>query len=108
MADVTGPISSLPGAAHAMPEGAMCDLHPDRPAVARIQGETDSFGSELLDCCDECVRSVRESVNLGGTCDWCRAEADRLRDTRDPDEGLCGPVYRVCEACRQTIDARTW
>ena len=49
MAEVTGPISTLPGARHALPAGTMCDEHPDRPAVARVQGETDSFGCELND-----------------------------------------------------------
>jgi hypothetical protein len=44
MSDVTGPISSLPGSTHAAPTAGMCDDHPDRPAVARVQGETDSFG----------------------------------------------------------------
>ena len=48
MADVTGPISSLPGSGHSVPDGAMCDEHPDRPAVARVQGETDSFGCEMI------------------------------------------------------------
>lgn len=43
MGDVTGPISTLPGHRHKLPSGATCDDHPDRPAVARIQGETDSF-----------------------------------------------------------------
>jgi hypothetical protein len=53
MADVTGPISTLPGAVHRVPEGATCDEHPDRPAVLRVQGETDSFGSETIDYCQE-------------------------------------------------------
>ena len=89
MADVTGPISSLPGSAHRVPRGAHCDecdneisnrlgdewrasrqdsekswwndpelkrrhdeelaLH---PATHRMQGDTDSFGSEMMDLCD--------------------------------------------------------
>jgi len=32
----------------------MCDDHQDRPATHRIQGETDSFGCEYIDWCDEC------------------------------------------------------
>ena len=40
MADVTGPISTLSGAHHPVPNGQMCDDHEDRPAIARIQGET--------------------------------------------------------------------
>jgi hypothetical protein len=48
MGEVTGPISTLPGHSHQVPDGTVCDDHPDRPAVARIQGETDSFGAELM------------------------------------------------------------
>lgn len=103
MSDVTGPISSLPGSAHALPEGTMCDEHPDRPAVARIQGETDSFGCEMNDCCQECVDEIREYSRSAeartGRCEWCKNEATDLRDRRDPDEGMCGRVYRVCGAC---------
>lgn len=32
----------------------MCDDHPDRPATHRVQGETDSFGCEYIDWCQEC------------------------------------------------------
>ncbi|MDB6104096.1 MAG: Uncharacterized protein JWO52_4095 [Gammaproteobacteria bacterium] len=103
MADVTGPISTLPGAAHAVPEGTMCDEHPDRPAVARIQGETDSMGCEMIDACAECVADIRNE-GLGqtvrtGECDWCKKTATDLRPARDYDEGMTGPVYQVCGAC---------
>ncbi len=86
MADVTGPISTLPGASHAVPEGTMCDEHPDRPAVARIQGETDSMGCEMIDACAECVVEIRNE-GLGqtvctGDCDWCKKEATDLRPAR--------------------------
>ena len=59
MSDVTGPISTLPGCERAVDPGTMCDEHPDRPAVARVQGETDSFGSEQHDLCAECVAAIR-------------------------------------------------
>lgn len=62
MGDVTGPVSTLPGAGHALPAGTMCDDHPDRPAVARIQGETDSFGSELWDLCEECRDEMQKAI----------------------------------------------
>ena len=52
MADVTGRISTLPGSGHKVPDGTMCDNHPDRLATHRVQGETDSFGSEMNDMCD--------------------------------------------------------
>ena len=103
MADVTGPISSLPGSRHSLPDGAVCDVHPDRPAVARIQGETDSFGCEMNDCCQECVDEIRtysrSAEARSGRCDWCKEQATDLRDRRDYDEGMSGPVYRVCGAC---------
>ena len=42
------------GSHHKVPAGTMCDDHQDRPATHRIQGETDSFGCEYIDWCDEC------------------------------------------------------
>lgn len=108
MAEITGPIGTLPGAAHPLPDDAMCDQHPDRKAVARIQGETDSFGSELNDLCQECFdeerRYARSLEARSGNCDWCKREKTDLADTRDYEEGLHGPVYRVCGACRQRRD----
>jgi hypothetical protein len=106
MADVTGPISTLPGSSHDLPAGTMCDLHPDVPAVARIQGETDSFGCEMNDVCQECLDAdrafARSAEATTGRCDWCKnEEATDLRDSRDYEEGLSGPVYRVCGPCRK-------
>jgi hypothetical protein len=87
----------------------MCDVHPDRKAVVRIQGETDSFGCEMHDCCQECADEIRESEQTPeartGKCDWCKHQATDLRDRRDIDEGMCGPVYRVCGACEKKYDA---
>jgi hypothetical protein len=102
MAEVTGPISTLPGAGHDVPDGTVCDIHPDRPAVARIQGETDSFGSELNDMCEECLAEYREAIrneDTSGTCDWCNQHAPKLRPRRDFEEGMCGRVYDVCDDC---------
>jgi hypothetical protein len=113
MAEVTGPISTLHGAHHAVPEGVMCDEHTDRPATHRVQGETDSFGCELIDMCDEChvahkveMAAYREEARRG-QCEWCKGTATDLRDRRDPDEGSYGRVYRVCGACvkRQNEEA---
>lgn len=110
MSDVTGPISTLPGASHDLPPGTMCDEHPDRPAVARIQGETDSFGCEMNDCCQECVDEIREYSRSAeartGQCEWCKQNATDLRDKRDFDEGTCGRVYRVCGACSKRYNDR--
>lgn len=101
MSDVTGPISTLPGSLHAVPAGTMCDDHPDRPAAGRMQGETDSFGSEMHDLCQECLDEHRKHAKeaRSGRCDWCKKEATDLRARRDWEEGSCGPVYQVCGAC---------
>lgn len=106
MAEVTGPISTLPGAGHSVPDGTVCDFHPDRPAIARIQGETDSFGCEMHDCCADCAREMRAELSKPeiGKCDWCSAEEVRLGPARDYEEGMYGPVYRVCAACIKRRD----
>ena len=106
MADVTGPISSLPGASFA-PQG-MCDEHPDRPATARLQGETDSFGCEMHDMCDECAKQHRAEMRKPriSDCDWCDSKNVEVRFKRDYEEGMSGRVYDVCEPCRTRYDKR--
>lgn len=104
MAAVTGPISSLPGHSHDVPNGAVCDTHPDRPAVVRLQGETDSFGSELHDLCEECAAEWREearNADTSGTCEWCHEHKPKLAPMRDSEEGMYGRVYQVCADCRK-------
>ena len=101
MAAVSGPVSTLPGHCSAPPEGAACDDHPDRLATKRIQGETDSFGAEYHDLCDECAQAIAASDSgTEGRCDWCKTHAANRRPIRDIDEGQCGPVYYVCQPCR--------
>ena len=104
MADSTGPISSLPGASFE-PQG-MCDLHPDRPATARVQGETDSFGCEMHDMCDECAKEHRAEMRKPriSNCDWCDSTNVEVRFKRDYEEGMLGRVYDVCEPCRRRYD----
>jgi hypothetical protein len=106
MAETTGPISTLPGHGHDLPEGQMCDEHEDRPAVARVQGETDSMGAELMDMCQECLNQYKEerkTADTSGKCDWCGKHAEKRREARDYEEGMNGPVYDVCQTC---IDKR--
>lgn len=107
MAEITGPISTLPGNFHDLPDGTKCDYHPDRPAVARMQAETDSFGSELWDMCQECLdehrREMREADH-SGTCDWCKKHKPRLRPRRDYEEGMYGRVYEVCDDCIHRVN----
>lgn len=102
-------MSGLPGRRHALPEGATCECHPDRPAVANVQGETDSFGFETILMCQECLDADREYERSEeartGTCDWCKREATDLAWARDYDEGMHGPVYRACKGCRERVEA---
>jgi len=107
MADVTGPISTLPGSSHSVPDGVECDDHPGRKAVARVQGETDSFGSEMIDLCAECLadhRAYEKTRDRSGKCDWCKQQAERLTEARDYDEGMHGRVYDVCGPCLDKRD----
>jgi hypothetical protein len=103
VSDVTGPISTLPGTHRSPPDGAECDHHPGVPATHRIQGETDSMGCEMHDLCDSCTARFRAEMRspeaTSGRCDWCRIEVTDLRNRRDYEEGMCGPVYRVCGEC---------
>lgn len=99
-----GRVSSMPGSSHSLPEGTMCDDHPDRPAVKRIQGETDSFGCEYICMCQECAdkhAAYRKELNGGdhiGSCS-CGNRDVPLFAKRDWEEGNSGPVYYKCRAC---------
>lgn len=101
MAD-TFQTSKLPGALHHVPNGQVCDNHQDRQATRRVQGETDSFGCEVADFCEECYQkdlAERKQEDRAGKCDWCKQTVEKLRKARDYDEGLYGPVYDVCSNC---------
>lgn len=105
MADVIGPCSTLPGSRHQLPEGTACDEHRSVPAVARVQGETDSFGAELHDLCQPCLDALKSGMS-SGCCDWCEKHAIDLRSRRDFEEGSCGPVYEVCGDCVRAENKR--
>jgi hypothetical protein len=110
MADVIGPSSYLPGQTLAVPPGTCCDVHPDRAAVKRVVGETDSFGSELIDLCDSCAATLLEGIRRERAkphvCDWCKQEKEGCRPRRDFEEGQGGPVYMVCPDCIRMESAR--
>jgi len=83
-----------------------------RRNIARIQGETDSMGSEMNDCCQECSDTIRAHAKEArtGVCDWCKLQVSDLRPARDYDEGMSGRVYDVCGRCvrKQTEEATQW
>ena len=105
-----GRVSSMPGSFHSFPDGTVCDEHPDRPAVQRIQGETDSFGCEYFCVCQECLdafRAERKALQGGshlGPCS-CGASCVPLFARRDYDEGSAGPLYYKCRSCADKWDA---
>ena len=102
MAEVSnGPVSTLPGHSAKLPSGTVCDIHPERLAVIRLQGETDSFGCEYNDLCAECLAEERKGIEDSryGECDWCKSSATTLRPRRDYEEGMNGRVYMVCQGC---------
>ncbi len=106
MTRITGPISTLPGTRHRAPEaGTKCDICGDAPATLCVQGETDSFGSELNEMCEPCHDKTKE-IETSGACAWCRRVVEVLVPTRDYDEGMSGPVYEVCSACRDKQNAQ--
>jgi hypothetical protein len=90
----------LPG--RTVPGERKCENHPERSATHRIIGEEDSCGCEWLDLCDEChtaTMKARSEPNPG-KCDFCGEDKPNVGKMRDTlDEGLGGPVYRVCDEC---------
>jgi hypothetical protein len=87
-----------------------------RKAVIRLQGETDSFGAESAELCEECYKEglAKEAAErAAGThwmqsahCDWCKKSGVAVSHKRDTDgEGTSGPVYLVCDPCSDRYDA---
>lgn len=93
---------SLPGHTVKDLDGStVCFFCQERPAVVRVQGETDSFGAEYNDLCMECRSSSAiddHQSRQNQPCDWC-GKPGNLVYRRDVDEGMGGPVYRVCGPC---------
>lgn len=105
MADVIGPNRYLPGQQLKAVPGVMCDEHPDRVSVARIVGETDSWGSELMDVCQECLDEINKEkeTRISDHCEIHNGRGTNVTFFRDPEEGFYGRVYTACEACRVKI-----
>lgn len=86
-------------------EGHNCEC--DKPSTKRIVGECDSFGYEEICLCDSCYELMQkdrdELYNQPRWCDWCKSMKEGCIEKRDPDEGMFGPVYMVCPACREAL-----
>lgn len=95
---------NLPGNIYSGTKGSFCETHEDRPSYKKLQGETDSFGAEYSEMCEECFavyeKSLEVKVAKEEPCDWCKVVTNTIEPTRDYSEGSNGPVYYVCQACR--------
>lgn len=83
------------------------------PATRGFCTEADSFGAEIEYFCDEHLRELQEKTPWyqnpeSPVCEWHREgqgpiKVETVQPIRDPDEGLHGPVYYACGACRQRM-----
>lgn len=104
MFDVTGPISTLPGSIHKLPQSSIpvvCDRC-EKLATVRVQGETDSFGAEMHDLCEQHVKEMRGEATIG-YCDFCHKQHE-LFPHRYWDEPR-GRVFWLCLPCRKEARA---
>lgn len=80
-----------------------------KPSRHKIIGESDSFGDEHCYFCTECYQKQRQweiDNPPMGSCDYCKASNVRLFKHRDIDEGMHGPVYDICQPCRERYVAQ--
>ena len=104
MAAGIGPNHYVTGQVLRCPYGQACDKHEERLAEVRVVGETDSFGSELVDMCQECfqdyLRDKRDAQDELVRCQLCGSVTDTCKAWRDPEEGISGRHYMACQTCR--------
>jgi protein-arginine kinase activator protein McsA len=93
----------LPGNVVGLDQPRQCERC-EKPATVRLCTESDSFGDELTPMCDNCLKEYQSQPPLEGYCDWCKKTAV-LSPMRDIDEGSHGPVYQVCQPCRNDYNA---
>ena len=74
-------------------------------AAVVVRGETDSYGSEMIYWCLSCHAKSKEPrpealahCDVSRTCGWVGPVAESIV-SRDPDEGMSGPVYTWCPRC---------
>lgn len=106
MASVIGPNRYLPGNTIPCEKGFECDIENcGLPAVRAVVGETDSFGSEINHFCEAHYQqhvSAQQEEDFSLTCEHCGV-ANNVRYVRDPDEGMYGPVYQLCQTCTRRM-----
>lgn len=105
----------LPGQSFSVKDdewGTKCYTHHEVEATHRICTESDSFGSEFMNLCDECWNAhlahkekVKNDESLWETCK-CGNREPRMIQYRDYEEGMHGPVYEHCSKCHERMNAR--
>jgi hypothetical protein len=108
-----GPVSTMPGHQERLyplyggVHGIMCENHDEVQASHRVQGETDSMGCEYHYFCASCADAARaaDAEQKDGYCDLHNGEGSDIRNWRDYDEGMSGPIYRACRLCRDRANA---
>lgn len=81
----------------------ICGVRQD--TAMAVVTEADGLGYETEFFCDEHKEQGNEiSHQLSASdpedsCEWCLGH-EAVKNFRDPEEGNCGPVYRVCRPCR--------
>lgn len=115
MGYINHPTNTTPGCVFPSEKNDVCSKHQHRKAVKRIQSETDSMGFETIEMCQECydkhlarAKKNEESPDPENfmTCESCGTRDKTVRGTRDPEEGLYGPVYQWCSSCRNQVFSR--
>lgn len=108
MSSCIGPNKYLPGEHIKCDPGHVCDCEGcGLPAKHAIVGETDSFGSEILHFCEAhyqqfTVELAQEKEENPPECEFCKS-TERVAFTRDPSEGMSGPLYELCAKCRRIL-----
>ena len=92
--------------------GTKCYTHHDVDATHRICSESDSFGSEYVNLCEQCwdahlahKEKVKSDESLWETCK-CGNREPRMISYRDYEEGMHGSVYEHCSKCHAKMNAR--
>lgn len=102
MAGVIGPNRYRPGQVLKAAPGVFCDQHKGILSVARVVGETDSFGSEVIDVCQKCLDKINNKKTVIGECELCHTTTTISR-RRDPAEGYSGRLYDMCDECNARL-----
>ncbi|MBN22684.1 MAG: hypothetical protein CL678_15475 [Bdellovibrionaceae bacterium] len=101
-------MAGLPGDKVRTMTGHMCEHENcDQVSEWRLQGETDSFGAEYEYFCDKHMAEIDEQLRNAEPqleeCEKCHKEHLDIMPVRDAEEGISGPVYYCCPACRDKL-----